>query len=81
MFMNGLLDCKIFKNSVNGDTFYKFMQTSVLPNLMTFDGVNPHSVVVMDNYSIHHVDGIAEMVHEVGALVHFLLLITQTTTP
>jgi transposase len=26
----------------------------------------------MDNYSIHHIGGIAEMVQEVGALVHFL---------
>ena len=72
MSMNGMLDCKTVKYTVNGDTFYEFMQTTMLPHLMPFDGINPHSVLVMDNCSIHHVEGIVEMVHEVGALTHFL---------
>ena len=54
MSMNGMLDCKTVKYTVNGDTFYEFMQTTVLPHLMPFDGINPHSVLVMDNCSIHH---------------------------
>ena len=33
-------------------------------------GTNPNSVVVMDNASIHHVDGV--VISEVGALVQFL---------
>ena len=48
------------------------METTVLPHLMTFNGVNPHSVLIMDNYSIHHIHAVVKMVHEVGALVHFL---------
>jgi len=72
MSMSGMLDCKTVKHSVNGDMFYDFMQTTVLPHMMTFDGVNPHSILIMDNCSIHHVDGIVQMVHEVGALIHFL---------
>ena len=74
MSMNGILDCKTVKHTVNGDTFYEFMQVKVFPHLMimTFDGMNPHSVLVMDNCSIHYIGGIAEMVQEVGALVHFL---------
>ena len=39
---------------------------------MPFNGVNSHSIVVLDNCSIHHVEGIAPMIEEVGALVHFL---------
>ena len=72
MSMNGILDCKTVKHTVNGDTFYEFMQVNVLLHLMimTFDSMNPHSVLVMDNCSI--IGGIAEMVQEVGALVHFL---------
>ena len=31
-----------------------------------------HSVVVMDNYSIHHISEIVQMIEEVGAIVHFL---------
>ena len=72
MSMSGMLDCKTVKHSVNGETFYQFMQTAVLPHLMTFNGANPHSVLIMDNCSIHHVDAVVKMVHEVGALVHFL---------
>ncbi len=72
MSVNGMLDCKTVENTVNGDVFYEFVQATLLPHLMPFDGKNPHSVVILDNCSIHHVEGIVEMIHEVGALVHFL---------
>ena len=72
MSVNGLLDCKTVTGSVNGEVFYDFVQKALLPHLMPFDCKNPHSVVVMDNCSIHHVPGIVEMIQEVGALVHFL---------
>ena len=39
---------------------------------MPFDGINSNSVVIMDNASINHVDGVVSMIGEVGALVHFL---------
>ena len=39
---------------------------------MPFNGVNPHGIVILDNASIHHVQGIVEMINEVGALVLFL---------
>ena len=39
---------------------------------MPFNGENPHSIVVLDNAAIHHVDGIKRMIEEVGALVMFL---------
>ena len=60
------------KQTVNGDVFYDFVQSTLLPHLMPFDGKNPHSVVVLDNCSIHHIPQIIEMLQEVGALVHFL---------
>ncbi len=72
MSMNGMLDCKTVNHSVNGDVFYDFVQSTLLPHLMPFDGKNPHSVVILDNCSIHHVEGITEMIQEVGALVQFL---------
>ena len=51
----GLLDVKTARETTNGDTFYDFVQTHLLPHLMPFDGRNTHSVVVMDICSIHHV--------------------------
>lgn len=70
--MNGLLDIDVVKGAVDGDRFYDYVQKHLLPHLMPFNGVNPHSVVVLDNCSIHHVHGIASMIEQVGALVHFL---------
>ena len=46
----GMLDCKTVKHTVDGNTFYKFVQSALLPNLMPFDGYNPHSIVIMDNF-------------------------------
>ena len=38
----------------NSDTTYDFVQENLLPHLMPFNGINPHSVVVLDNCAIHH---------------------------
>ena len=72
MSVNGLLDVSIVKGTTDGDTLYDFMQKHLLPQLLPFNGVNPHSVVVMDNCSVHHIEETVSMVEEVGALVHFL---------
>lgn len=58
--------------SLNGDAFCKFLECSLLPQLLPFDGVNPRSVVFLDNASIHHVSRAVQLIHSVGALVHFL---------
>ena len=72
MSMNGLLDVSITKGTTDGDTFYEFVQARLLPQLLPFDGQNPHSVVVMDNCAVHHVQEIVAMIEQVGAIVHFL---------
>ena len=43
--LHGLLDVKTVRGASNGDTFYDFVQENLLPHLMPFDGINPHSVV------------------------------------
>ena len=54
--VNGLLDAKVVQG--------------VLPHLMPFHRENPHSVAIMDNCSIHHMDEIVPMIQDVGAIVH-----------
>ena len=39
---------------------------------MPYNGTNPHSVVIMDNCSIHHVPEVVKSIQDVGALVHIL---------
>lgn len=70
--MAGLLDVKTLTGTSDGDTFYDFVQTYLLPQLMPYNGINPHSVVIMDNCSIHHVPEVVKSIQDVGALVHFL---------
>ena len=72
MSVAGLLDVMTVTGTTDADTFYKFVQTHLLPCIMPFNGVNPHSVVILDNCSIHHASGIMNAIEEVGALVHFL---------
>ena len=72
MSVHGILDCKTVTGSVDGAVFYDLVQTSLLHHLIPFDGHNLHSVVILDDCSIHHVEEIVHMIQEVGALVHFL---------
>ncbi len=72
MFTTALLDCYITPGTVDGDVFYSFVQSSLLPQLMPYNGTNPNSVVILDNCSIHHLRDVVELIHSVGALVVFL---------
>lgn len=68
----GILDAKMVKGTTNGDTFYDFVQTHLLPHLMPFNGTNPHSVVILDNCSVHHVPEVIKSIQDVGTMVLFL---------
>ena len=65
----GILAMKVVRGTVNGDNFLDFIQRDLLPTLMPINGTNP---IILDNCSVHHVSGVASMITEVGALVHFL---------
>ena len=69
MSVFGVEDVYLLENSVDGERFEDFCRKCLLPILMSFDGVNTHSVVVMDNCSVHHVDTIIQMIHSSGALL------------
>lgn len=68
----GILDAYVTPDSVNGDVFEDFVEKCLLRYIMPFDGVNPHSVVILDNTAIHHIDRIVQTIQSVGTLVHFL---------
>ena len=69
---SGVTDCHIEDGSIDGDQFHSCVQKYLLPHLMPFDGINPHSVVIMDNASIHHINEVVQMIQGVGAMVIFL---------
>ena len=72
MSTRGILDVQLMEGTTNGDTFYQYILEYLLPHLQAFNGTNAHSVVVMDNCSIHHVEPIAEIIQDAGAILHYL---------
>ena len=74
--VEGLLDLKIENVTINGDSFYDYIQKHVLPYLMPFNSQNTHSVF-MDNCAIQHVEQIASMIQDVGSLVHYSPLLSR----
>ena len=51
MTMEGIEDVFVYEGSVSGDVFEYFVRTTLVPLLMPYNGLNKHSVVVMDNAS------------------------------
>lgn len=72
MSLEGVEDVYLAEENVNGDVFEDFVRTTLLPILMPFNGSNSHSVVIMDNCSVHHLERVIEMITSVGALIRFL---------
>ena len=67
--LEGVVDVMFVHGSVDGDTFANFIERSLLPHLLPFDGINHNSVVVMDNASIHYNARVERLILSVGALL------------
>ena len=68
----GMEDVYLLEDTVDGDAFEDFCRKCLIPLLMPFNGINTHSVVVMDNCSVHHINRVTEMINSTGALIRFL---------
>ena len=69
--LDGLVSVQCSRDSINEDAFCNFLERHLLPHLLPFNGVNPRSVVLLDNASIHTSRPV-ELIQSVGALVHYL---------
>ena len=72
MSIYGLHDVFLAEGTITGDRFAHFVKKCLLPLLMPFNGVNPYSVVVMDNASVHHVETVTTLIRSAGAHLIFL---------
>jgi hypothetical protein len=68
MSTEGMEDVYIVERNVTGEVF---VRNCLLPNLATLTNYS-HSVVVMDNASVHHYEEVADIITGVGSIVHFL---------
>ena len=72
MSVDGVEDAYIAAGNVNRTEFLHFVRNSLLPILLPFNGVNPKSIVVMDNLSVNHCHEVVDAILSRGALVRFL---------
>ena len=73
MSVKGVLDAYIVESTVNGDVFEEFVRKCLLPILQPFDYEAPHSVLILDNAAIHHVEPVLDLLEITAqALVLFL---------
>ena len=70
MSVEGLLDVKLVKGTVTGAIFTDFLEKQLLSHLMPLP--NPHSIIIMDNCSVHHVGSVHEVMEGIGVIVHYL---------
>lgn len=70
--MDGIIALKIVRGGVDGDAFYDFVCSSLLPHLMPYNGTNKHSTVILDNCSIHHIAEVSDVFKDTSVLTHFL---------
>lgn len=71
--LDGIHDVYVTEGTVNGDKFADFVQSCLLPVLKPFNYLNSHSVVIMDNASIHHVRDVLDLIEgQARAKVCFL---------
>lgn len=73
MSLQGLHDVCFLENTVDGAAFVEFVTNNLVPIINPFNGVNPLSVVIMDNASIHNVSGVRDIIeNQIGARLLFL---------
>ncbi|XP_044165367.1 uncharacterized protein LOC122949338 [Acropora millepora] len=70
--MEGMVEVGIYQGNVDGARFEEFVDQKLCPNLLLFNGVNPRSVVIMDNAAVHHTLAVVDRIHATGAMVVFL---------
>ena len=63
---------EVTKTTVNTEVFFDFARRALIPNMLPFDGLNPRSVVIMDNLSVHHTQEILDLFTQMGVLLLFL---------
>lgn len=81
MSWTGIVGFEVTTESVNGEKFCEFVKGTLIPNMLPYDGLNPTSVIVMDNCSIHHVLEVQELLDSAGIVLIYLPPYSPDFTP
>ena len=69
---DGILATEIKTGTVNGERFFDFIRGTLLPLMRPFNGSNAHSVLILDNCSVHHMQEVTDLLRNAGIVVLFL---------
>ena len=72
MSSRGVEDINILEGTTNGEAFTTFLEHHILPIMQPFNGINPRSILVLDNASIHHVNKVIELINSKGVMIRFM---------
>ena len=71
--LQGITDVYISDGTFDGERFVHFLRCCLAPFIQPFNWINPCSVIIMDNASIHHVEEVSDIVeNQLGARLIFL---------
>ena len=70
--MEGVLCVDLKIGTVDGSKFFDFICGKLIPEMQPFDGQNEHSILILDNCAIHHIQEVKEILISTGILVFFL---------
>lgn len=70
MSSQGILALDFTTNTMNGVKFYDYIHGQLIPCMQPFPA--PHSILVVDNCSIHHTADVENELHTAGIMVLFL---------
>ena len=68
----GVVATELITGTVNGDRFYDFLRGTLIPLMLPFNGINSHSVLIMDNCAVHHASKVRQLVQSAGIVSLFL---------
>lgn len=54
------------------ERFFDFLRGTLIPQVKAFDGFSSHSVIVLDNASVHHVHDVTDILANAGVIALFL---------
>ena len=66
MCSEGVLATELTRENVNGDSFYDFLRGSLIPVMQPFNGTDSHSILIMDNCSVHRIVEVRGLLQSAG---------------
>jgi len=69
---HGAADRDPTRGTVDGERFKLWLKEKLCPVLGNYERCEPRSLVALDNATVHHVDGVVELIEATGAKVIFL---------